>query len=372
MLRPSGHNLIVESLRVARLGEKVPALRQQSKVLHQHRRDQPGSGCAGIPGFFMVNGKLNLDLHLLKVFVTIYRLRSVSDAAHELDCSQSGLSTALSRLRLQFQDPLFTKSSTGMEPTTRARELLGPAERVIRSIETELLATSDFVPATSAREFSIALSDIGEGIYLPGVIRSIYSLAPNLRLKSLYMASRQLQEAMSDGVVDMAAGYFPDITSNQFHMRRIGLHSFTCIARADHPVARTQLTHAKFAELGHVVVEPPGRSQEVFEHFLKVNRMHRRVVLRTPHFMSVPVILAETDTIAVVPQAVSDFVTKHGDLREIKLPFLPPIFQVNLYWHRSVHHDAGNKWMRDILIEQFPEIQRRRYDRKGRRGAKPA
>lgn len=313
--------------------------------------------------------KLNLDLHLLKVFVTIYRLRSVNDAALELDYSQSGLSTALARLRLQLQDPLFSKSANGMEPTHRARELIEPAERIIRAIETEMLAPSAFAPQTSTREFCLALSDIGEGIYLPSAIRSICELAPGVRLRSQYMASRQLEEAMANGEVDLAAGYFPDITSNQFHMRRIGLHSFTCIARAGHPVARGTLTESQFAELGHVVVEPPGRSLEVFEHFLKVHRMHRRVVLRTPHFMSVPVILAQTDTIAVVPQALSDFMTMHGDMMELQLPFLPPTFQVNLYWHRSAQHDAGNKWMRNILISQFPLIRNRHYDRNGRPGA---
>ena len=309
--------------------------------------------------------RTNLDLNTLRVFVAVHDTRSVSAAALELDLSQSGVSTALARLRTQLQDALFTKTANGMEPTARARELVGPARKIIHDIESQLLAPQEFDPKTSEREFVLALSDIGEGIYLPNMIRSVYQQHSGITLRSLYLPARELEEAMANGEVDVAVGYFPDITSNQFHMHRIGLHSFTCIARTGHPFARGRLTQQQFAELGHVVVEPPGRSQEVFEHFLKVNRMKRRIVLRTPHFMSVPVIVAETDTVAVIPQALGDFVKDHGEITQVRLPFVPPTFQVNLYWHRSAQKDAGNRWLRGQLIEHIPSIRARGYQRSG-------
>ncbi len=316
--------------------------------------------------------KTNVDLNTLRVLVAVHDLRSVSAAGLHLDLSQSGVSTALSRLRDCFQDPLFTKTGNGMEPTARAKELVASARKIVQDIEIQLLAPQDFDPKTSAREFVLALSDIGEGIYLPAAIRSLYQRKSGITLRSLYLSGRQLEEAMSSGEVDIAAGYFPDIVSNRFHMRRIGMHSFTCIARANHPHARDGLTSEEFCNLGHVIVEPPGRSQEVFERFLQVNQIKRRVVLRTPHFMSVPIIVADTDTVAVIPQALGDFVKGHGELIQLALPFVPPTFQVNLYWHRNAHTDAGNRWLRGLLIEQFPEIRGRGYERNGfDPGAKP-
>lgn len=207
--------------------------------------------------------RTNLDLNTLRVFVAVHDTRSVSAAAQGLNLSQSGVSTALARLRIQFEDALFTKTASGMEPTARARELVGPARKIIHDIESHLLAPQEFDPHTSEREFVLALSDIGEGIYLPNMIRSLYQQHSGITLRSLYLPARQREEAMANGEVDMAVGYFPDITSNQFHMHRIGLHSFTCIARTAHPIARGRLTQQQFAELGHVVVEPPGRSLEV-------------------------------------------------------------------------------------------------------------
>lgn len=309
---------------------------------------------------------MNLDLHLLQVFLAVYETRNVGEAALSLKMSQPGLSTALARMRTILQDPLFVKTARGMEPTLRAQALLEPIRNIVNSIHTELLAVPDFDPATSSREFCLALSDIGEGIYLPIALRSMQEHAPGVSLRSLFIAPKQLEEEMSAGTVNLALGYFPDIKGNQFFQRRIGLHSFACIIRTGHPYQGMELSMQQFQEFGHVVVEATGRSQEVFESFLRRQNIQRKVVLRTPHFMSVPVIVADTDAIAIVPQALADFIGNQPGIRQIKLPFVPPTFQVNMYWHRSAQLDPGNKWLRDILIDQFHVIQKRSYDRSGR------
>ena len=317
---------------------------------------------------------MNLDLHLLQIFLTIYERRSVGEAAAALDMSQPGLSTALARLRRTLQDPLFVKTARGMEPTSRAHALVTPIRSIVHSINSELLVAPDFVPATSTREFRVALSDIGEGIYLPFAVRNLQASAPGTLMRSLFMPPKQLEEEMAAGRVDLAIGYFPDIRSGQFFQRRIGMHSFACLVRRDHPDVSEQLTMKQFGELGHVIVEAPGRSQEVFETFLKRKQVKRKVVLSTPHFMSVPVIVAGSSAIAVVPQALADFFVHQPDIRQVGLPFVPPTFQVNLYWHRSVQLDPANQWLRELMISTFDEIRARGYDRNGKRrkGADPA
>ncbi len=307
----------------------------------------------------------NLDIRLLRVFASIFMHRSVSAAARELDMSQPGLSTALMRLRKQLQDPLFTRTSLRMEPTRRAREIITPIRRILQTVDQELLASPGFDPATSTKEFRLALSDIGEGIYLPLAIRSIQYAAPSISLRTVVMPPRQLEEAMAAGEVDLAAGFFPDIRGTEVIQRRVGLHSFTSIARAGHPAMQQRLTVEQYARLDHIVVEAPGRSQEVFDEFLRAKGIRLKVLLRTPHFMSVPIVVAETDAVAIVPQALGDFVRSHGGVQELPLPFVPPTFQVNLFWHRSAHDDPSNVWLRELMISQFPALRARRYARNG-------
>jgi DNA-binding transcriptional LysR family regulator len=82
-------------------------------------------------------------------------------------------------------------------------------------------------------------------------------------------------------------------------------------------------------------------------------------------FMSVPIVVAETDAVAIVPQALGDFARTHGGLQEIPMPFVPPTFQVNLFWHRSAHNDPSNVWLRELIISKFPALRARQYARNG-------
>jgi DNA-binding transcriptional LysR family regulator len=64
-----------------------------------------------------------LDLDWLGVFVEIYKTQNVSRAARHLGIEQATASIALGKLRRHFDDPLFTRTSVGMEPTPRAQAI---------------------------------------------------------------------------------------------------------------------------------------------------------------------------------------------------------------------------------------------------------
>jgi DNA-binding transcriptional LysR family regulator len=312
-----------------------------------------------------LNPDFDFDLNLIRIFIAVYDERGVSAAAQALGMSQPGLSTALARLRKRLGDPLFTKGASGMEPTSRARDMIAAARAVVETVRGGILAAPGFDASTSTHEFVIALSDIGEGIYLPLLLNAIERTAPHVTLRSVFLTPRDLEEAMAEGEVHVASGFYPDIRTANFFHRRVNLHSFACIARADHPTIRGTMTFEEFCTSGHVAVEATGRSLEVFERFLKSRRIRRRVVLRSPHFMSVPAIVASTNAIAVVPQALADLAALLPNMQQVKLPFKPPTFQVNLYWHRSMQHDPACKWIRELIIDALPELRARDYARNG-------
>ena len=61
-----------------------------------------------------------MDLNLLKLLPVLADEKSVTKAADRLFMSQSAFSHALNRVREQLEDPLFIRTSQGMEPTPRA------------------------------------------------------------------------------------------------------------------------------------------------------------------------------------------------------------------------------------------------------------
>jgi len=61
----------------------------------------------------------DLDLNLLVLFDALLRERNVTRAAAEVGLSQGAMSHGLNRLRTFFEDPLFIKTSAGMQPTEK-------------------------------------------------------------------------------------------------------------------------------------------------------------------------------------------------------------------------------------------------------------
>jgi DNA-binding transcriptional LysR family regulator len=81
--------------------------------------------------------------------------------------------------------------------------------------------------------------------------------------------------------------------------------------------------------------------------------LERRCVLRIPHFMSVPFVVARTDLIVTVPRAVAAFFLGLVDLHVLESPIDVPEFAVKQYWHRRFHHDARVIWLRTIISDLY-------------------
>ena len=101
------------------------------------------------------------DLNLLPIAFALYDELSVSRAARLLGMSQPAVSQALGRLRETFNDPLFLRVPTGIAPTPRAHTLIRLARPLVQRLQEDLLKGETFVPATSTRMFTLALSDVG-------------------------------------------------------------------------------------------------------------------------------------------------------------------------------------------------------------------
>ncbi|MEM5433835.1 LysR family transcriptional regulator [Paraburkholderia diazotrophica] len=299
-----------------------------------------------------------LDLNLIPYLVALEDMRNVSRAAERLGVSQPRVSTALGRLREYFNDPLFVRTSRGMEPTPRALALIPAAREALARIEKGMLETQDFDPATSTHTFSLALSDVGEIVFLPRLLQLFAERAPHANLRSVSPPPALVERGLESGDIDLAVGYFPDLSGNNFFQQRLFTHRFICLLRSDHPLAGAPLTLEQFVGLGHAVVRAEGRSQEVLERYLEKKRIRRRAVLETPHFMSLPFILARSDLVATVPHAIGfAYVSEHASITLVEPPLPLPRFDLRQHWHRKFHNDPRASWLRSVVAELFNDAK---------------
>jgi DNA-binding transcriptional LysR family regulator len=295
------------------------------------------------------------DLNLLPVVLAIAEERSVTRAAAKLGWSQPKVSIALNKLRRSLGDPLFVRGAHGMEPTPRAAALVAPTRDILERVRNDVLTSAPFEPRTTARRFTFALSDIGEMTFLPKLLAWLQRHAPGATVVSVTLPPDQIAAGLESGEIDLAIGYFPDLKARNFFQQRLFTHTFICLINARHRIRGERMSMEEFLATGHAVIRAEGRSQEIFEQLLLKHRIERRVVLSTPHFMSIPFIIAATDLLVTVPYAVGASFAKIPSIRLVEPPLEIPTFDLKQHWHRKYHKDAANTWIRSVVAKLFSD-----------------
>lgn len=298
----------------------------------------------------------HLDLNLLPVLVEIYDQGSVSAAATHLGMSQSAISGALAKLRALYGDPLFHRVGHGMRATVRMEALIAPLRESIARVEGTLESKQEFNPATTSTSFTFAMSDVGEMVFMPKILQRIRSLAPGASIRSIARTAAEIERGLESGEIDLAVGYFPDLRDKSFMNQHLFFHHFVCLLRADHPISSPTLSLSQFLDVEHAVVSGAGRTHEIFERYLRSKKIQRRVVLETPHFMSIPFVISHSDLVATVPHAIGMFVRSvHMNVRIAQPPMRAPKIDLKMHWHRNFQRDAKGRWLRELTASLFTD-----------------
>ncbi len=293
------------------------------------------------------------DLNLIRLLVAIADAGSVSEAARELGMSQSGLSTALTRARKLLNDDLFIRTADGVRPTARATRVIDAARSVLKTVREGILELPAFDPATWAGQFRFAMQDVSEAVFLPELLARLQRAAPGVSLHCVDFDGRNLQEALADGSVDLAMGYYPGLDTKSVARQTLYQHTYACLVRRGHPVLVSGLDLQAYRDLGHVLVTTTAAAVGRLRKVLSARRINRRVVVELPHILSIPAVVERSDLIATVPLAVAEYFTRYGKLIALPVPFPPMWIEVQQYWHRAFHRDARIGWLRDQITTLF-------------------
>ena len=132
-----------------------------------------------------------MDLNLIRVFVAVFESRTVTEAARRLHVTPSAVSQQLARLRQTLDDGLFQREGPSMLPTPVASKLYPAFRDALVGVETALGTVKSFDPATSARTFRIALSELGEIGWFPNFVSEISRTAPQVQIHSVALETEE-------------------------------------------------------------------------------------------------------------------------------------------------------------------------------------
>lgn len=291
-----------------------------------------------------------VDTNLLRLFDLLYSTNSVTRSAELLGLSQPTVSIWLVKLRKQFNDPLFVRTTEGMQPTPRAEALVGIVRATLDSLRQLSESEPVFHPASAQRTFRICMTDASHITLLPQLLSHVRALAPGIRLDAARIDA-DMPRALQAGDADIAIGLIPQLEAG-FYQQTLFTQDWVCLANAGHPRIGDTLSLDQYADESHILIGS-GTGSILLGDALKRQKIERKVLLELPGFLGLSAILSSTDLIATLPRQIGETLARMAGLRVLACPVAIPSFTVKQHWHARYHHDAANRWLRGVCANLF-------------------
>ncbi|MDR7152036.1 DNA-binding transcriptional LysR family regulator [Hydrogenophaga palleronii] len=297
----------------------------------------------------------NIDLRSLLLLDEIYKARSLSAAADKLGLTQPGASLALTRLRRQFDDALFVRTTSGMQGTSLLEELMPTIRQGIVALQAARSFRMQFVAPDSDRIFRISMTDVGQIVLLPPLLDRLGKVAPNIRVE-VSTIDKHVHKTLEAGDIDLAVGFVSEASDSTLQ-QVLFEERFACLVRRDHPRVGDRLTLRQYQAESHVMVTTSGTGHHVVERTLEKLKIRRRVSVWLPSFLGLSTVIGATDHICTLPRRAAALMEQRGGVRMLELPFELPSYVVKQIWHARQAQDPANKWLRNQLADMYAQAR---------------
>jgi len=295
-----------------------------------------------------------IDLNLLTVLLVLKREGSVSRAAEKLHLGQPAVSNALARLRLMFSDPLFVRTAKGMEPTPRAEALIAELGPLMAQMQNVLFQPASFTPSEATHVFRLGMSDWVERWLMPGLYARITRTAPGVTLQVTASDPFRDAELVARGEIDLAISV-GESTPATLQREKIVSHNFCTLWHPEQLSLRAPLTLEDYVAHDHLLVSYRGANWSAIDDQLAASGKARSIRYVTPHFSSLPPLLARAPALATVPAGLSDEWVTHYGLCCSPVPIETPEIALSLLWHKRFDNDLSLRWLREELRSVMTE-----------------
>jgi len=296
------------------------------------------------------------DLNLFVVFDVIYTERNLTKSGEVLGITQPAVSNALSRLRENFNDELFVRTSKGMVPTPVAENMVNDIRQALDLIRNSISESESFNPKTANATFRISIGDTSEYRLLPQLIKNISNSAPGVDVESYLTPRTETPKELAAGNIDFAID--PPIHSDpNLKNKKIYQDDYVLVVNKKHPIAKKKkISLEDYLNLSHIHISKRASGLGHVDTTLNRLGLTRRIALRAQHFLVAPYIIDQSNLAMTTIKSFS----RGRELKVFQLPFKINPLVLHLYWHVNKDMDPANKWMRELILNTYGKIQGKR------------
>jgi DNA-binding transcriptional LysR family regulator len=256
------------------------------------------------------------------------------------------MSAALVRLRKMVGDPLLVRVGREFELTPLARNLSGPLRTSLASLEATVERRAEFDPRTSTRQFSIAASDhVFYSIARP-LLQHLSNVAPGVRLHLRGLDANTARK-LASGRIDLSIQ--PSGMMSDFPAAVLFDETWVCAAWSGNDQVSDPMTMQEWSALPHACFAL-GHTGILLADLLLgplVEVRQRRVT--SDSFLTLPLLLPNTQLIAMLPSRVASLYARATGIRLCKPPKALPGWSETMTWNANSESDPAHAWLRQQL-----------------------
>jgi DNA-binding transcriptional LysR family regulator len=290
-----------------------------------------------------------MTLEQLRIFIAVAEKQHVTQAANELNLTQSATSAAIAALEARYGIKLFDRIGRGIVLTQTGRDFLVEARAVLARAKAAAQVLNDLA-GLKRGSLTIAASQTVANYWLPSRIQAFRTAYPDIDLHISIANTEQVARAVHEGSADL--GFVEgEVDDASLAISRIDGDSLVVVVGMKHPwVGRAKITPKDLLTTAWVLREPGSGTRSMFEAALRKSGIRfsdLRVALQLPSNEAVRAAVESGDCAT----AISDLVVAQSlaarTLHRVKIDLPRRSFYVLRHKERYASHveRALIKWL---------------------------
>ena len=262
-----------------------------------------------------------MTLEQLRIFIAVAEKQHVTQAASQLNLTQSATSAAIAALEARYGIKLFDRIGRGIVLTQTGRDFLNEARAVVARAKAAAQVLDDLA-GLKRGSLTLAASQTVANYWLPPRIEAFHKAHPGIDLHVTIANTEQVAQAVNRGNADL--GFVEgEVDDPALAIRKMEGDSLAIVIGASHPwVGKTRIAPKHLTETCWILREPGSGTRSMFEAALrkfgiKLSELDVRLELPSNEAVRTAVESGESAT------AISDLVVAQslaaGTLHRVKL-----------------------------------------------------
>ena len=296
-----------------------------------------------------------MNTKVLKTFLTICRVGSITKAAQLLYISQPALSHFISKAEEELGAKIFNRGTTPLT-LTQAGEKYVKTARMILGLQESLKQEIENLKDCRSGEITLGLSDMRATVLLPFVLPEFRRLYPNVAIRTVESSSKEVENNVRNGVVEIGIiplyDYGQDLSASVLYDEELLLVSASEVP-SHHGATRNWVSLGDMTGKDFILLHRPNRIRRAVDAMFIEHGVKPKSIFESCNNMTVYMMAASGLGLAIVPDSV------------VRIMNPMPIPRVYSIGKGGFHWNIGAIWREDMVLSgahtQLIRLLKNRY-----------